>query len=120
MGISFAADNKAIVEDLTAFATPVTLTTPLGVVLSVTGQTTDVGQTIDPDTGQAVAGRRASLVVHRSSLPEMPEAVAESERKPWLASFVDSQGETGTWKVIQVLPDRVFGCVALLLEKYAP
>lgn len=111
-------DARAILEDISGFGWPVTLTSPLGVVTSVYGFTTDVGQTIDPETGQAVAGQRASFAVARGALPELPEAVAESSRKPWLATFADSQGVSGTWKVIEVLPDRAVGVVVLLLEVF--
>jgi hypothetical protein len=85
-------------------------------VTSLKGFTTDVGQTIDPDTGQAVAGRRASVAVPRAALPELPEAVAEKSRKPWIATFADSRGVVGRWKVVDVLPDSAIGLVVLLLE----
>lgn len=110
---------KAIVEDSTSgFGWPITLTSPVGVAAELVGLTTDVGQTIDPDTGQAVAGRRASVVVSWSSLAELPTAVADSTRKPWVVTFADSQGVLADWKVIEVLPDRAAGVVALLLEAY--
>ena len=94
------------------------LTSPVGVSTSLKGYTTDVGQAIDPDTGQAVAGRRASVAVSRSSLPEQPEGIADSGRKPWVATFADSGGVVSDWKVIEVLPDRATGVVVLLLERY--
>ena len=114
-----ALDGKAILEDLAGFAWPLTLTSPIGVTTSLLGLTQDVGQTIDPDTGQAVAGRRATVVLSLASLPEMPEAVAQTTRKPWVARFADSQGVTAQWKVVEVLPDRVLGQVTLILEAYA-
>lgn len=113
-------DARAILEDASGFAWPVQLTSPLGVVTSLYGFTTDVGLTIDPETGQAVAGRRASFAVARAALPALPEAVAESSRKPWLATFADSEGVVGTWKVIDVLPDSAVGVIVLLLEVYSP
>jgi hypothetical protein len=112
------ADARAILEDTSGFAWPVTLTSPLGVATYVNGFTTDIGQTIDPETGQAVAGRRASVSVARAALPALPEAVADASRKPWIATFFDSQGLPGTWKVIEVLPDLALGVVVLLLEVY--
>lgn len=111
-------DARAILEDDSGFAWPVTLTSPLGVVTSLKGFTTDVGQSIDPETGQAVAGRRASVVVPRAALPMLPEAVAEKSRKPWIATFADSQGVIGRWKVIEVLPDAAIGLVSMILEIY--
>jgi len=112
-------DARAILEDTSGFAWPVTLTSPLGVVTALLGLTTDVAQTIDPDTGQAVAGQRASFAFSRAALPELPEGVAESSRKPWLATFADSEGVVATWKVSDVMPDAAAGVVVLILEKYA-
>jgi len=112
-------DARAILEDASGFAWPVTLTSPLGAVTALLGFTTDVAQTIDPDTGQAVAGQRASFTVARASLPSLPEGVAESNRKPWLATFADSEGVIATWKVSDVMPDAAAGVVVLILEKYA-
>lgn len=112
-------DAKAILEDSTSgFGWPVTLTSPVGVAVELVGYTTDVGQSIDPDTGQAVAGRRASVALPLSSLPEMPEAIADSGRKPWVATYADSAGKVSDWKVIEVLPDRAVGVIVLLLERY--
>src|SRR5688572_29362165 len=114
-----ALDAKAILEDSTDGAGwPLTLTSPAGVATELVGFTTDVGQTIDPDTGQAVAGRRASVALAMSSLPAMPTAVASSDAKPWLVTFDDVTGTPGTWKVIEVLPDRAVGVVVLLLESW--
>ena len=111
-------DARAILEDVSGFAWPVTLTSPAGVASSLLGFTTDVGQTIDPETGQAVAGRRASVSLPRAALAALPEAVADKRRKPWIATFADSQGEVLQWKVIDVLPDAVLGIVVLLVELY--
>lgn len=114
-----ALDAKTILEDSTSgFGWPFTLTSPVGVAAELVGFTTDIGQTIDPDTGQAVAGRRASVAVSWSALAELPVAVADSTRKPWVVTFADSQGVTADWKVTEVLPDRAVGVVVLLLEAY--
>jgi hypothetical protein len=111
-------DARAILEDTSGFSWPVTLISPLGVFYFVNGFTTDVGQTIDPETGQAVAGQRASVAFARGALPVLPEAVAEGSRKPWLATYFDSNGLPTTFKVIEVLPDRAIGVVVLLLEVF--
>lgn len=112
-------DARAILEDTSGFAWPVTLTSPLGVVASLLGFTADVGQTIDPETGQAVAGRRASVSLPRGALTELPEAISDKRRKPWLATFADSEGAVASWKVIDVMPDAALGVVVLLVELYA-
>lgn len=115
-----ALDAKRILEDSTSgFGWPFVLTSPAGVSTALTGFTSDVSVTIDPDTGQAVAGRKASVAVSLASLPAMPAAVADELMKPWLVTFADIQGVTATWKVTEVLPDRAVGIVVLLLESYA-
>lgn len=114
-----ALDAQAILQDSAmGFGWPLLLTSPLGTTTQLTGYTTDVAQTIDPETGQAVAGRRASVAVSLKSLPEMPRAEASQLRKPWTVTYADSEGVTGKWKVIEVLPDRALSVVVLLLESY--
>lgn len=115
-----ALDCRSILEDSTfGFGWPFTLTSPEGVVAELVGFTTDIGQTIDPDTGQAVAGRKASVAVSLRSLVTMPVAIADSDSKPWVVTFNDIQGVSRDWKIIEVLPDRAIACVVLLLEAYA-
>lgn len=114
-----ATDAKAILEDATnGLGWPLTLTSPVGVATELVGFATDIGQSIDPDTGLAVAGRRASVAISLRSLPEMPVAVADETRKPWVVTFADSEGVLGDWKVTEVLPDRAMAVVVLLLEAY--
>lgn len=112
-------DCQSILEDAsTGFGWPFTLTSPAGVVEAHVGFTTDVGQSLDPETGIAVAGRRASVSVSLRSLTAMPTAVADETVKPWLVTFASVQGVAATWKVVEVLPDRAVGVVVLLLESY--
>lgn len=114
-----ALDAQAILQDSAmGFGWPLLLTSPLGDSTELTGYTTDVAQTIDPETGQAVAGRRASVAVSLKSLSEMPRAEASQLRKPWTVTYADSEGVASKWKVIEVLPDRALSVVVLLLESY--
>jgi hypothetical protein len=113
-----ALDCQSMLGDTSGFGWPFTLTSPSGVVAELVGFATDVGQTIDPDTGQAVAGRRGSVAASLLELTEVPVAVADSDRRPWLVTFENIQGVASTWKVIEVLPDRAAGVVVLLLETY--
>jgi hypothetical protein len=113
-----ALDAKAILENTGDFGEPFSLRSPEGVTVQLTGFTTDVGQAIDPETGQSVAGRRASVACHASSLPAMPTAVASEARKPWVVTFTSPAGIELSWKVIEVLPDRALGVVVLLLESF--
>jgi hypothetical protein len=111
-------DSQSILEDTFGFGTPITLTSPAGVMTALTGFATDIGMTIDPETGQSVSGRRASVAVPLLALPEIPVVSAGSSKKPWLVRFFDLKGVAAAWKAIEVLPDRALGVVVLLLEAY--
>lgn len=115
-----ALDARAILEDASSgFGWAFTLTSPAGVTTGHVGFTSDVAMNIDPETGIAVTGRKASVAVALGSLTVLPEAVSERERKPWRVTFASPNGSIGTWKVVEVLPDRAVGIVVLLLESYA-
>jgi len=114
-----AADAKAILEDsASGFGWPLTLTSPDGEPSALVGFATDVAETIDPETGVAVSGRRASVAISLSSLPDLPAAVPDATSRPWIVTFTDVTSAASTWKVVEVLPDRALGVVVLLLEAY--
>lgn len=120
-------DLGTIMEDgVTGFGWPITLTAPDGTVGLLTGFSDDIAQVIDPDTGQAVSGRLASVALRithiEAKLPGkgLPVGVADAAIKPWLAAFDDINGTPYTFKVAQSNPDRVIGLVTLLLEIYTP
>ena len=114
-----ALDAQAILEDSTSgFGWPLVLTSPTGETSSLVGFATDVAETIDPETGIAVSGRRASVAISLLSLGVLPTVVAEGTRRPWLVTFADVTTSAATWKVIEVMPDRAAGVVVLLLEAY--
>ena len=99
---------------------PAGLTTPPGFY----GFSNDIAQVIDPDTGQAVSGRLASVALRISSLTEaglgLPQGIADASLKPWLVAFDDINGNSYTFKVSQSNPDRALGLVACILEIYIP
>jgi len=109
---------RAALESMVDFGAPVTLTSPAGVASAMRGYTTDISATIDPETGQAVTGRRASAVLSLLSLTELPVAVHDSDERPWLVTMADATGALSTWKVIEVRPDRSMGIVVLILGGY--
>jgi hypothetical protein len=114
-----AADAKAILEDSSSgFGWSLLVTSPAGTEWELIGFATDIGQTIDPDTGQAVAGRRASVAVHMASLPVVPELQSMAAAKPWRVSFENEAGAAQVWKIIEVLPDHAMGVMVFLLEAY--
>jgi hypothetical protein len=113
------ADAKAILEDsASGFGVPLALTSPAGDVLDVVGFATDVSEQVDPETQVVVASRQASVSISLGSLPVLPVAVSSKNQRPWLVAFADSAGVVGTWKVVEVLPDRALGVVVLRVEAY--
>ena len=109
-------------DDVTGFGWPVTVTDPSGTSASLVGQTDDIAQVIDPDTGQAVSGRLASVALRISSLGGvglgLPYGVADGAGKPWLVAFDDVNGNPYTFKIVESNPDRALGLVSCLLEIY--
>lgn len=116
-------DLGAILEDgITGFGWPITVTDPDGNTADLTGFSDDIAQIIDPDTGQAVSGRLASVSLRISSLTNeelgIPRGIADSTIKPWLIAFDDINGIPYTFKVSQSNPDRALGLVVCLLELF--
>lgn len=117
------SDLGLILEDsTTGFGYSITVTDPSGTVRPLTGFSDDISQIIDPDTGQAVSGRLASVALRISSLTlaglGLPCGIADAGSKPWLIEFNDINGNAFTFKVAQSNPDRALGLVTLLLELY--
>jgi len=120
------SDLGAILEDsATGFGWPITLTDPSGVSnANLTGFSNDISQVIDPDTGQVVSGRTASVSLRLSTLITagfgMPRGVADQTSKPWLVTFNDINGTSHTFKITNADPDRALGVVVCMLENYTP
>lgn len=116
------ADLKKILEDRdTGFGWDIIVTDPDGNTQALVGRSGDVAQMIDPDTGQAVSGRIASVSLAMASITlGLPVAITDSASKPWLMQFDDIEGVAHTFKVIQSNPDRTLGLVTCLLGEYDP
>lgn len=118
-------DLGLIMEDTaTGFGWPITLTAPDGTVGALTGFSDDIAQVIDPDTGQAVSGRLASVAIRIGLIMQvlpgqgLPVGIADSGSKPWLVEFDDINGNTFIFKISQSNPDRALGLVTCILELY--
>ena len=127
-GLRTIAENDLafIVEDgVTGFGWPIILTDQSEVQHSLTGFSNDISQVIDPDTGQVVSGRLATVALRISSVLTAtggiyPVGIADESVKPWLVTFEDvNEIETITFKVIESNPDRALGLIILQLECYA-
>ena len=120
------ADLSFILEDgVMGFGWPIVITSPNGVSASFTGYSNDISSLIDPDTGQAVSGRIASVALRistlrSSTLGDIPRGIADSGQKPWIAKFDDINGLPYTFKIQSSNPDRGLGIVTCLLEVYNP
>lgn len=127
MGLRTIAEQDlgVILEDSdTGFGWSITVTDPSGNSGTgpLTGFSDDIAQIIDPDTGQAVSGRLASVALRISSLTAtgltLPRGIADSGSKPWVIEFDDINGNPYKFKVSQSNPDRALGLVTCLLELY--
>lgn len=116
-------DLAVILEDgATGGGWPITVTDPAGVQATLTGFSGDIAQLIDPDTGQAVSGRLASVTLRIASLHaqglQLPQGIADAGSKPWLIAFTDINGLAYRFKVSESHPDRGLGIVSCDLEAY--
>lgn len=116
-------DLISILEDRDAgFGWPITLTNPAGASLDLIGFSTDIGLSIDPETGVAISGRTASVALPAARLRAAgfanPRAIADATGKPWLVRFSDIHGRSHLFKVQEVIPDEALGCVVCKLEVY--
>ena len=124
--VAVEQDLAFIVEgDAQGFRWPITVTDPAGTSSSgLYGLSDDIAQIIDPDTGQAVSGRLASVAIRIAALSAqsltLPEGIADASVKPWLVAFDDVNGNSYTFKVSQSNPDRAVGLVTCILEAYTP
>lgn len=126
MGLRSLAESDLglILEDgAYGFGWPITITDPSGKVSTgLIGFSDDIAQMIDPDTGELISGRLASVALRISTLYAqgftLPKAIANSSSKPWLVSFNDINGVSYQFKVNQANPDRALGVVTCILEAY--
>jgi hypothetical protein len=115
------ADLGFMLEDTEGFGWPITITNPAGAEQELTGLSTDVALAIDPETGQAVLGRTASVALRMSTLESglgVPVGISEKGSKPWRVTFDDIGGTAHTFKVTEVRPDRTVGVVTCQLQVY--
>jgi len=104
------------------FGWDITVTDPFGQPVSMVGFSNDISQIIDPETGQLVSGRSASVSLRISTLAaacfRLPIGVSDSSMRPWVIQFEDINGNPYRFKVSKSNPDRGLGVVTCLLEAY--
>lgn len=109
-------------DDVNGFGRSITVTDPDGVTADLIGQTNDIAELIDPNTGQAISGRLASIALRISSLTAkglgVPIGITDAASKPWIIKFDDINGNPYTFKVKESNRDRGLGIVTCTLEFY--
>lgn len=120
-------DLGVILEgDAFGFRWAINLTDPEGFTSpDLYGISQDIAQVVDPDTGELVNGRLASVSLRLSTLSSLgftgiPKGVESATAKPWVVEFLDINGTSHTFKVRHGNPDRTLGVVNCILEGYAP
>lgn len=116
------SDLLGILENPLDFGWDITITDPAGTSANLIGFSNDISQLIDPDTGESVSGRLASVALRISSLTTaglgLPEGIADSAIKPWIIDFNDINGNSYKFKISKSNPDRALGIVTCILENY--
>jgi len=109
-------------DDVYGFGFDIIVTDPANVVLAMKGFSNDVSEFIDPDTGQAVSARVASVALRISVLTAgglgLPTNISDASLKPWRIAFDDINGNSYLFKVSEAKPDRSLGMVVCMLELY--
>lgn len=115
-----AQDLAGFMSNTREFAWPIVITSPAGVVYPTTGFSTDISQVIDPETGEIVSGRNASVAVPLSLFlgQDQPRAEQSQTARPWVVEFADILGSSHKFRVIRSDPDRALGCLVLMLGGY--
>jgi hypothetical protein len=124
--IDVAGDVRAFMTDSSAFGLSIVVTSPGGTSVDMTGYAREIGQTIEPETGQAVAGMRASIDLPLADFraafgsSSLPVHVASAAGAPWRVSFDDAGGVNRAYKVVDTMPDLSLGVITCTLETYRP
>ncbi len=110
-------------DDVGGFAVPITVIDPNNRRATIKGLGTDIGLTINPETGAPVAGQKISVALSIRALEAaglgVPYGVPSSDSRFWRVKFQLSTGREQTFKVATTMPDRL-GVVVCFLELCNP
>lgn len=124
MGLRETARNHLgiILNSTRGFSWPIKITDPSGTIGNLQGFSNDVSDLIDPETGQPVSGRQASIAVSVASLTAaglgLPKGISDSASKPWVVEFTNTDLKSYKFKVMRSNPDNVLMVVTCALEIY--
>jgi len=117
-----AADFHAITTDADDFGWPITVTDPAGASQPLVGFANDISQAIDPETGQIVSGRFATIALSIRALTAaglgLPVGISDSKTTPWTVQFTDPSLNAFLFKVSKTDPDRSIESVVCFLELF--
>lgn len=120
-----AADLDAILTDnVGGFAVPIRIVDPNNNTATINSLANEIGFKIDPETGVAVSGQRATVALSLRALATaglgQPRGVAAGDKRPWTVTFqLPAMREPQTMKVASTMPDQL-GCLVCFLEFYEP
>lgn len=112
------ADLERITTNTAHFGWPIVVKSPDGQERAVVGLSGDIGQTIDPNTGLHITGRRAYVSISMGQLEGMTPPRGFLEGPPWLVRFDSVMGQPRTYRVLECLPDEAIGVFTCTLESY--
>ncbi|HKY40791.1 MAG TPA: hypothetical protein VJN18_32875 [Polyangiaceae bacterium] len=117
-----AADLRSIMGDTVGgFSIPIRLISPSNLEVTINGLANDIGLTVDPDTGQAVAGSSSSVALPIADIDAAaigrPRGVAAKGEQPWRVKITLPTGGEQTFKITRTFPDAL-GCLVCILETY--
>lgn len=126
MGLRETAESdlgKILNDSATGFAWSINVTDPASKSEDLKGLSNDIHQAIDPDTGQIVSGRVASVALRLADLTaagftSIPRNISDDSSRPWIIKFDDINGNAFTFKVSESNPDRALGAILCFLEIY--
>lgn len=117
------ADLKEIVNDPETGGDQCTITAPDESQATFNVLNNDIHLSIDPNTGQMVTGRQATIAVLINELLdegfEKISGIADKTSRPWVVEIDDVNGISGKFKVIEAVPDSTIGLEVLSLEVYS-
>lgn len=116
------SDLIDIVNDDEYGGDDIVITSPSGVAHDFKAFSNDIFESIDPGTGQVVAGRVCTVSVLISELIthgfEGIQGVVDSSSRPWMVDTTDVNGRAHKFKVRESHPDNGMGLIPLILEAY--
>ena len=120
-----AVDLAEILQDDgdSGFAVPIKVVNPENRKATIKGLATDIGFTINPETGQPISGQKISIALPlracvAAGLGE-PTGIADSSSRFWKVTFTLPTGVEHTYKITSTMPDKL-GVIVCFLEHCDP